>query len=123
MGVYCVGYVIGAGGFHSLDGPKQKLAALGVVHEVTTSTWLVSSTLHCRGLLAHLEAELGATDQRVVLEVARQAEWAITQGSKVSAESNAVWFETYVRQDCTTPRTGTACRRRRTCRSPGGPRP
>lgn len=60
---------------------------------------LVSSTLHCRGLLAHLEAEFGDTDQRVVLEVARQAEWAITQGSKVSAEGTAVWFETYVRQD------------------------
>ncbi len=99
MAVYCVGYVIGEGGVHSLDGPKQKLAALGPVHEVTPSTWLVSTTLHCRSLLEHLEAALGDTDQLVVFEVARQAEWAITQGPKVTTEDTAVWFEKHVRQD------------------------
>jgi hypothetical protein len=59
----------------------------------------MSTTLHCRGLLKHLEAELSDTDQLVVFAVARQAECAITQGSKVTDEGTAVWFETYVRQD------------------------
>ena len=40
----------------------------------------MSTTLHWRGLLKHLEAELGDTDQLVVFAVARQAECAITQG-------------------------------------------
>lgn len=99
MAVYCVGYVIGESGVHSLDGPKDQLRALGPMFEVTPSTWLVSTTLHCRGLLEHLEAALGDTDQLVVFEVARQAEWAITQGPKVTTEDTAVWFEKHVRQD------------------------
>ncbi len=78
MRVYCVGYAIGEAGVHSLDGPKQKLSELGPTLEVTPSTWLVATTLHCRGLLEHMEQALGDTDQLIVFEVARQAEWAIT---------------------------------------------
>lgn len=99
MRVYCVGYAIGEAGVHSLDGPKQKLSELGPTLEVTPSTWLVATTLHCRGLLEHMEQALGDTDQLIVFEVARQAEWAITQGPKVTAEPAAAWFEKYVRQD------------------------
>lgn len=99
MRVYCVGYAIGEGGVHSLDGPKQKPSELGPTLEITPSTWLVSTTLHCRGLLEHMEQALGDTDQPIVFEVARQAEWAITQGPKVTAEPAAAWFEQYVRQD------------------------
>jgi hypothetical protein len=99
MRVYCVGYAIGEAGVHSLDGPKQKLNELGPTLEITPSTWLVATTLHCRGLLEHMEQALGDTDQLIVFEVAPQAEWAITQGPKVTAEPAAAWFEQYVRQD------------------------
>jgi hypothetical protein len=99
MAVYCIGYVIGESGVHSLDGPKDHLRALGPMFEVTPSTWLVSTTLHCRGILEHLEAVIGDTDQLVVFEVARQAEWAITQGTKVTEGKAAAWFEQHVRQD------------------------
>lgn len=99
MAVYCVCYTIGETGDHTPDGPREKLRNLGEVYEVTPSTWLLDTTIHSGSILNRLETVLGDNDQLVVFEVAKQGDWSITQGSKVTQEGLAVWCERHVGQN------------------------
>ena len=94
MGVYCVCFT----GDQSAtpDGPREKLRHLGAVCELTPSTWLLDTTLHTGGILNRLEGVLGNNDQLSVVELAKQGDWSIIQGPKVTHEGASAWLEQHV---------------------------
>lgn len=99
MGVYCVCYNTSETGNRTPDGPREKLRNLGEVCELTPSTWLLDTTLHTGAILNRLETVLGNDDQLVVFEVAKQGDWSLMQGPKVTQEGVAVWCERHVGQN------------------------